>query len=110
MRKVTSKHGNVGPNPIEDRNSSNRYRCNVCDFCNGIDGHRQMFKDREDLTGGYICNLCFTGSKGHTSYSQKEEDWYRDAVDQSRRSVDGLKDYDEMVEDLIDQLDRNQDY
>lgn len=106
MRKVTSKYGNLGEADLKKYPLDNRTRCNVCNFCNGIDGNRQMFRDPLDKTGGHICNKCRPGYGEDKDF--KGEEWYRDAIEQSKNSVDGQRSYDEMVEDLISTWEREQ--
>lgn len=108
MRKVHSPHGNVGPNIKNDFDSVNKTRCNICDFCNGIDGFRKMSKDPDDPTGGHICNKC-KAPIGHVNYSELEDDWFKDAIEASKHTVDGERNYDEMIEDLISDWEKSQD-
>ena len=109
MRKFKERHphGNVGPNFREDVHR----RCNVCNFLAGVDGKRLMSKDKDDPLGGYICNICQSDVLGHIPLSQQKQQqmWLKEAIDASHRTVDGQKDYDEMVEDLIATWEKSQD-
>lgn len=107
MRKAHSPYGNAGSNTKNDTESLLRQRCNLCNFCNGIDGRRQMFKDPEDITGGFLCKVC-KNDRGYVLPSEKNEEWYREAVDASRRTVDGERQYDEMIEDLVTTWEKEQ--
>lgn len=56
-------------------------RCNVCDYCDGIDGNnRRFFRDNKDALGGWLCSHCHTGIQKTVNYdSSLNEDpmWIR---------------------------------
>lgn len=105
MRKKHSPHGNVGPNFKGDKND--KKRCNCCNFCNGLDGVRVMHKDPNDLTGGWICAECKKFPLGE-SKDFEEESWYQEAIYNHDRTVDGDRDYDEMIEDLVTDWEKSE--
>lgn len=108
MRKTHSPHGNVGPTKHDTGLGSSKKRCNVCDYFNGSSGApRAMHKDPEDITGGYVCEQCKKFPLGE-SKDFEEEDWYDNAIWNSRHTVDGEKNYDEMVEDLITDYEKSE--
>ena len=105
MRKKHSPHGNVGPNYLGDKRDHKR--CVECDYCNGIDGFNRIMT-KHPYKDGYLCEKC-KRADGVTSFSQEKENWYREAVEASKQTVDGERDYDEMIEDLITDWEKSQD-
>ncbi len=101
MRKPKSEFGNVGDNQHNVDFGSGHKRCNDCNFCNGIDGQREMFKDGQDPLGGFLCSQCRKHPLGEAKDFELEE-WYLAAVEGHDNNVDGSNTYDEMVENLVD--------
>lgn len=103
MRKPKYEYGNVGKQTGSE--AIGPRRCNVCNFCNPLDGHRDMFKDPDDPLGGWLCQNCKKFPLGEAKDFELEE-WYLEAVEGFENTVDGSNTYEENIENLVTEWEK----